>query len=958
MTLDARLNQLKPPEAADPALEVNLDGFTADVPAAPAADPVQVAGIGSGLKNVVKGVTKQAPAAPKPPKVETTVTPQPQAVEKLIDPPAAAAASAKAEARVAAGDPATGKPPDELFNWMRTGLPDDANTFIDEVAKVAGVKRPQAITHKEVLDDLQAMGYTSKDVDWILNYGDNTKEMRRVAMAREALVSTAKMTQELAKQLTVNPSPELAVKYHQATVLLGQLSRGVKNISTDYARALGVMRANPTGDVAALEGFLNQVGGIDDVVAHAGKLAKLDLTNAANVKRLADMAEKSTFSKVKDIWVTTWINGLLSSPITHAKNIIGNELFAAIQVPERFTASLIGKARMADDAIEMEESVALLRGMVAGQVQAFRAFGKAFVENAAVTTSGTKLSDAGATVADFGDYLGWGGMAGRAANLYGKAVTLPGRALLAEDEYFKVQGYYMELYAQASRAGSAARREALAAGKSQADADLIGKARADEILTNPPEDVNAVAWDASRYLTFSEPLEHGSVGRHFQDLASSNVVARMFLPFVRTPVNIAAATLERTPFAPFTKSFQEAWAAGGITRDLALARVAVGTTLLTSAGYLGTIGRITGSGPGDKGQREALERSGWQPYSFVFYKGEVNASTRKLLNEYGRITEMGDKVFWQFQGLEPIGGILSMGADYAEYARWNDNVGEVEQVGYGVAFGLARYTTELPYLQGMAEVMQTLMGYGTGQVSPDGVKRMVTALTKQGTSFLVGGSPAGAFSSAQALVERQIDPAASDTRVPLSVGPALKGVHEALNHYRSRVPGLSSQLPPKTNRWAEPIQYGEGALYEVVSPIRVKEGSQKEVDRVWLQYDLPRGQPARAISWAERPDMAGIKVELTAEQFNELKRVYAWDMRDGNGMNVQQAIVEATKDRAFPQMSFKDQQAYLMKLDSAFMSAARTKLVNDSKFSRQLQAEFERKKLAADAYGIYSEELR
>jgi hypothetical protein len=279
-------------------------------------------------------------------------------------------------------------------------------------------------------------------------------------------------------------------------------------------------------------------------------------------------------------------------------------------------------------------------------------------------------------------------------------------------------------------------------------------------------------------------------------------------------------------------------------------------------------------------------------------------------------------------------------------------------VGYGMAFGLARYAMELPYLQGMAEVMQMLTGYGNGQITPDTVKRAVTMLSKTATSFAIGGSPAGAYSSAQAGVERYLDPTASDIRAAPGSDPTIRGIMEAFNRYRSRVPGLSSSLPPKTNRWGEAIEYGEGALYETVSPIRVKEGAQKEVDKVWLEYDLPRTQPSRFVSWTERPDMAGIRVELTAEQHNELKRIYAWEIRDGNGMNVQQALVAASKDPAFKKMSFGSQQQYLNKIDGTFMSAARTQFVNNSRFAPMLQAEFERKKLAADAYGIYSDELR
>lgn len=996
MSLDHRLDKLlTSTESTSTALNSTaLDDFLSTQQ--PELEPEKVAGLGSAITGLAKKLTGKAgkaakaieperlepphlaeppmPAAPvqpaKAPPAIVTPAPaparaprltQPQQVEKLITPSVAADVNERALMRATINPEPLGKPPDEIFNYMRMGVPDDAKLFIDEVAKAAGVKQPTRVTHAEILADLQANGYKAADVDWLVSYADDKEAMRRVAMARDLLVTTAKLTQDMARQLVTNPSPELALKYHQSTVLLGQISRGVKNIGTDHARALGIMRATPTSNLEALEGLLNSAGGIDNLVAHAGKLAAIDLSDPHSIKRAADLAERSTFSKAKDIWVTTWINGLLSSPITHAKNIMGNEMLAAIQVPERFTASLIGRARGADvgDRVEMSEAVAMLRGMVAGQLKGMEAFGKGFMANAPVTTSGSKLADAGATITDFGDYLGWGGMAGRAANLYGKAVTLPGRTLLAEDEYFKTQGYFMELYAQASRRGAVAREEALAAGKTVTEAKAIEAQAARNIIDNPPDDISAASWDAAKYLTFTNPLEVGSIGAKFQELAANNVVARMYLPFVRTPVNIATATLERTPFAPFTKSFRDAWEAGGIPRDMAIARFAVGSSMLTTAGYLASIGRITGSGPGDKGQREAQERSGMQPYAFVFYKDEVDdPATRKLLNDHGRITETNDKVFWSFQGLEPLGGILSMGANYADYARYQDNVELVEQVGLGMTFGLARYMMELPYLQGMSEFVHALTGYGSGEITPDVVRRLVDSLSKTATNFVVGGSPAGAYSSAQATAERYLNPEASETRVPASVAPGLRGVMEAFNRYKSRTPGLSDTLPAKTNRWGEPIEHGEGALYETVSPVRVKPGKQKEVDRVWLAFDLPRAQPSRLTSWSERPDMAGVRVELSAEAFNELKRLYAWEVRDGNGDNVQTALVHATKDPAFDRLSFGTQQSYLMKLDSVFMTKARSLLVNESRFAPMLQAEFESKKLAADAYGIYSDELK
>jgi len=377
MSINDRIDQMTRGENTSAPVEILGDPQ-------PSMEPVQVAGLGKVLRDFLRGskqaakelppsidVAPTAPQAPilstpkiKPPtekaaegifpsgkKRGVTVPRQPEVVEKLITPKVADDVATEVERRGAAGDAAMGKPggdPDALFNYMRTGLTGEADTFIDEVAKAAGVVQPARVTHAEVLEDLARIGYKPKDLDWITNYADNTEQMRKVAMAREALMATARMTTDLAKQLTANPSADLAAKYHQSTVLLGQLSRGVKNMQTDYARALGVMRATPEGDATALIQFVDEAGGIDNIVAHAGKLAKLDMNDLASIKKAADLSETGMYSKVKDIWVTTWINGLLSSPVTHAKNILGNELFTAIQVPERFTSSLFGRLRGAD----------------------------------------------------------------------------------------------------------------------------------------------------------------------------------------------------------------------------------------------------------------------------------------------------------------------------------------------------------------------------------------------------------------------------------------------------------------------------------------------------------------------------------------------------------------------------------------------------------------------------------
>jgi hypothetical protein len=678
------------------------------------------------------------------------------------------------------------------------------------------------------------------------------------------------------------------------------------------------------------------------------------MDNLANIKRAADLAEVSIWTKLKNIWVTTWINGLLSSPVTHAKNILGNELFLAMNVAERFNGALIGRGfnainkltgRELEEMVEMDEALAMISGVAASQLRAFSVAARAFRENKAITP-GSKLDDAvpgTQNLSDFGGYLGLGGLMGRAADLYGRAVTLPGRGLLSADEYFKTQGYYAQLYALAKREAAATRRKNLADGMDPKEAFALEKQRFDDILANPPEDINAASWDFARAVTFTEDLEHGSAGKAAMDLASKYLIVKMHAPFIKTPVNVASEMLDRTPFAGLTKDFWGAIKAGGIERDMALSKVATGTSMILAAGTLAAMGRLTGGGSPNPNER----------YSIVFRKDEVDDESFRILEDMQRVTVIRDKVYVSYKGLEPVGGLLAIGSDYADYARYQDNVTEVEQVAMGSAIGIAKYMTELPYLQGMADFVEAITGGQNGEVGPESIRRVVDLFAQKGTEFLIGGSPAGAFSSARAAVERMIDPTVSNVRELRSTDIGVKGVLEAINIYKSRTPGLSGSLPPKTNRWGEPIEYGSGNPFNTISPLRINRFDQNDADVVWRRYRLPEKDHSDVIGYPiKNSPYENLRVELTGEEFNFLKKTYATIKI--YGMTVEEAIVEASKTGSFLAMSLPEQQKKLLSINDKYMDAATKVLVLNSKYSTEIERRFEERKNKAEEFGLFS----
>ena len=82
--------------------------------------------------------------------------------------------------------------------------------------------------------------------------------------------------------------------------------------------------------------------------------------------------------------------------------------------------------------------------------------------------------------------------------------------------------------------------------------------------------------------------------------------------------------------APLFTKFRADISAGGARRDLALTRMATGSMLMFTMADMALSGHVTGGGPANKEQKDALYRSGWQPYSVVGVIGLI-AILYKLL---------------------------------------------------------------------------------------------------------------------------------------------------------------------------------------------------------------------------------------------------------------------------------------------------------------------------------------
>jgi hypothetical protein len=323
---------------------------------------------------------------------------------------------------------------------------------------------------------------------------------------------------------------------------------------------------------------------------------------------------------------------------------------------------------------------------------------------------------------------------------------------------------------------------------------------------------------------------------------------------------------------------------------MALAKVTLGSALLGTFGLMATEGLMTGRGPERKADREALLRDGWKPYSF----------------------KIGDE-YVSYAGLEPMSAFLAIAADYAEYARHEPDSNKIEQLFLGGAFGILEYLKEQPFLQGVSDIAKLFgdpEGRGGGKTD---LKDKLNEIAKQYGGFVIGGSPAGAYGSLVASIERLIDPAQRDVRTNPDLPMGVRGFYEAFNRYRSRLPYASEALPESLNLWGDPVLSGQGKAYELVLPTRVSPSQFSEVDDALVRMGSPVGMPERKIDG----------VEMDAYQYNRLLTIY------GKELPAKQEILRVMQTPGFDLLNVSDQQKTVQRVHSKFMDAAKKQLLSE-----------------------------
>ncbi|QUT05195.1 thermonuclease family protein [Sphingobium phenoxybenzoativorans] len=603
-----------------------------------------------------------------------------------------------------------------------------------------------------------------------------------LAKSGNELVNMARAIQRLD-----DPGEVKLAAFRQAWVRHVAIQEQIAGITAEAGRTLAQFRMiadgrNVRGNVL---NALSEGGGGKDRLKAA---ADLILENADNPGDMNKMAAKALKPKFLDKINEYWINSLLSGPATHVVNAVSNTMTALAQIPEHAVAAGIGgvrqlalQQRRADRVLFSElgaRSVGLLQGTKEGLAQAARTFR---------TGEGS----------DFGNKVE-ARMDDAISGLKGKIIRTPTRMLNASDELFKGMARRMEL-------SGLSVRKAYQEGLKGEEA----KKRAADLLANPTEEMLDRAFDYGGYLTFQRPLGEGM--QSFSRFVQKTPLMKFIVPFVRTPTNLLKFATERSPAAPILKEWRQDIAAGGDRRDLAVARMLVGTGVGAIAAEMAATGLITGNGPADEQAAQLLRADGWQPYSI----------------------KLGDK-YVSYSRLDPFATTLGVAAGMVELQDYMTEK-QQDKVGALIAASVMQNLSSKTWLSGMSGLIEAVN---------DPTRYADTFLQRFASSFIV---PAGV-----AQLARTVD-------------PTMREAQSVLDAVRARVPGLSSSLEARRDIWGQPIVAEGGVGPDIISPVRQSTRRSDPVTNALLDAGVHLSKPQKKDmtprEYGQFQELSGIKAK-------------------------------------------------------------------------------------------------
>jgi len=788
---------------------------------------------------------------------------------------------------------------DHQINFDRIDTTDDIKAVIGSVAEdnkgAINQARRGKISHDQLQILADELGTDQEVIEQVMKRQAGEAFGPEVILAaRQVLGSSAKRILSLAEKVRMGEASQREMLQFRRQLDFHREYQGqLMGARAEAGRALNAFGI-PTGDspreIARLSELVETTGGAGDLMRTAKELEHID-----SVEGLNKLTQTSRLEKVQSVLVENFINSILSGVKTHVINTSGNALFQGMHIAETAVAARLGRFMGTKEGVAVGEASAQMYGMMQSWRQALKAAQVSF--KTAEPSDQVMKFEGTVNKAISADNLELSGGLGRAVDLLGTIIRVPTeRIMLPVDEMFKVFARNGDIARQAFREGD---RVASLSGNPEDAAKVI-----QEFLRNPPKQALDEAQAAALYKTFQNPL--GEAGQSVQKAINKVPGARFVAPFIRTPINIfKAGLLERSPVAVFTRTFHQDIKAGGAARDLALARVSMGSLTAASVSMYAANGQITGGGPSNPQAREALKATGWKPYSLVY-------------------TVNGKTVYQSYQRAEPLAYVIGAVADLVEIQNYGDDDLDsdderVSDISAAIVAAIAENTTNKTFLKGVSDFTKMM----------DDPKRYAKSW---GQNMLAAQIP---FSGTRRDLSRIQDPYA---RTAWDLTEKVKA--------SSGFAGYVEDVPANLDVYGDPKYHPAGGLMGIMSPFP---DSQKTTDEVKLEVvrvmsasrQVPISKPSRRID--------GVK--LTTKEYYDLTQLSRKIIQDGDGLTFHEALNETMNSEIYADATPDMRSTLLKDVQKNFDKWAKIELEEQNDDLR-LRLETRRAKKEALMFGV------
>ncbi|WP_321829547.1 hypothetical protein [Thalassovita sp.] len=563
----------------------------------------------------------------------------------------------------------------------------------------------------------------------------------------------------------------------------------LKRIQTAAARATSVGRIRTTDgiDGKAMDALTRvEAAGGSKAIRKAAKQLRMAGGPAQQAALLRDMVRGGRVNRALKVVNEVFINNILSGWRTHAVNVTSNMVNTVVLPMERVMGGAVTR-----NPQQIREGLQQYTALRSAVMDSIRLSGRVLKNEMPVLDTQVKLdyqNEGFRAVSK--DALGVESqLGGKIVDGMGALIRVPGRFLMAEDEFFKqimfrsrlqarltseVQGLSPESlkrmgYANAGEFIEGETRAAtmtvqtledrwedmLLKGRVVDDPDVKAQFIRDNLgAANEGSKYAADALRVAREATFTQLLKEGTLSHGWQQMANRHPVLRQITPFIQTPANILVKAFHRVPGVNLLHSqYRERLLSSDPNiKAEAAGEMATGVALSLAVLMLSYEGRITGGGPTDGRTRALWMRDkNWQPYS-------INLGT-------------AEKPHWvEYKRMDPYALPFGIAGDIAEMMQASENDPTFDSAGLFAMLvaSVGRNLTSKTWLQGMADVVEVLHSSDRPQVAQRWMEQRVASMVP--------------FASANRAYNQDSDAFAREAR-------------GFLERIKANTPGMSGDLP-------------------------------------------------------------------------------------------------------------------------------------------------------------------